>query len=57
MTLLENHSTGLMYPAMTYGQRVVASTNTGNLHWAVYGFTASKNFAGPPTGKFKDKAD
>ena len=33
MTFLENHSTGLFYPAMTNAQRVTASTNTGNLHW------------------------
>jgi hypothetical protein len=33
MTFLENHSTGLMYPAMSNAQRVAASTNTGNLHW------------------------
>ncbi len=30
---LEDHSTGLLYPAMTNAQRVAASTNTGNLHW------------------------
>jgi hypothetical protein len=33
MTFLEDHSTGMFYPAMTDGQRVTASTNTGNLHW------------------------
>ena len=33
MTFLENHSTGLFYPAMTNAQRVAASINTGNLHW------------------------
>lgn len=33
MTFLENHSTTLMYPAMSDAQRVTASTNTGNLHW------------------------
>ncbi|MEO2136289.1 MAG: hypothetical protein ABGY28_02370, partial [bacterium] len=30
---LEDHSTGLLYPAMSNAQRVSASTNTGNLHW------------------------
>jgi hypothetical protein len=33
MTFLENHSTGLFYSAMTDGQRVTASINSGNLHW------------------------
>lgn len=33
MTFLENHSTGVFYPAMTNAQRVTASTNNGNLHW------------------------
>ncbi len=33
MRFVEDHSTGMMYPAMTNGQRVTASTNTGNLHW------------------------
>jgi hypothetical protein len=33
MTFLENHSTGLFYSSLTDGQRVTASTNTGNLHW------------------------
>jgi hypothetical protein len=33
MTFLEDHSTGLFYPAMTNAQRVAASINTGNLHW------------------------
>jgi hypothetical protein len=33
MRNLENHSTGLLYPAMTDAQRVAASINTGNLHW------------------------
>jgi hypothetical protein len=31
--LLENHSTGTLYPAMTNAQRVAASTDTGDLHW------------------------
>jgi hypothetical protein len=30
---LEDHSTGLLYPAMSNAERVSASTNTGNLHW------------------------
>lgn len=33
MQNLEDHSTGQSYPAMTDAQRVVASINTGNLHW------------------------
>ena len=33
MRFLEDHSTGLFYPAMTDAQRVAASINTGNLHW------------------------
>jgi hypothetical protein len=33
MTFLENHSTGLTYPAMSNAQRIAASTATGNLHW------------------------
>jgi hypothetical protein len=33
MTFLEDHGTGTFYPAMTNGQRVSASINTGNLHW------------------------
>ncbi len=33
MRLLEDHSTGILYPQMTDAQRVSASTNTGNLHW------------------------
>jgi hypothetical protein len=33
MTFLEDHSTGLFYPAMTDAERVAASINTGNLHW------------------------
>jgi hypothetical protein len=33
MLNLENHSTGLLYPAMSNGQRVGASTNDPNLHW------------------------
>ncbi len=33
MTFLENHSTGLFYPAMSDAQRVAASINSGNLHW------------------------
>lgn len=33
MNLLEDHSTGTLYPAMTDNQRVAASLNTGNLHW------------------------
>jgi hypothetical protein len=33
MRFLENHSTGMFYPAMSDAQRVTASTNTGNLHW------------------------
>ncbi len=33
MKFVENHTTGLFYPAMTDAQRVTASTNTGNLHW------------------------
>jgi len=33
MLNLENHSTGLLYPNMTNAERVVASRNTGNLHW------------------------
>jgi cysteine-rich repeat protein len=33
MRYLENHSTGVLYPAMTNAQRLAASTNTGNLHW------------------------
>ena len=30
---LENHSTGKLYPEMTDGERVAASTDTGDLHW------------------------
>jgi hypothetical protein len=33
MRKLENHSTGLRYPAMTNSQRVSASRRTGTLHW------------------------
>lgn len=33
MVHLEDHSTGLLYPAMLNAQRVAASMNTGNLHW------------------------
>jgi len=33
MLNLENHSTGVLYPAMSDAQRVAASINTGNLHW------------------------
>jgi len=30
---LENHATGKLYPNMSNGERVTASTATGNLHW------------------------
>jgi hypothetical protein len=33
MLNLEDHTTGLLYPDMTDGQRVAASTATGELHW------------------------
>lgn len=33
MRNLENHSTGVLYPAMSNAERVAASINTGNLHW------------------------
>jgi len=33
MLHLEDHSTGLQYPAMSNAQRLAASQNTGNLHW------------------------
>ena len=33
MVNLEDHSTGVMYPNMTDGQRLTASTDTGDLHW------------------------
>jgi len=33
MNFLEDHGTGLFYPAMSNAQRVAASINTGNLHW------------------------
>ena len=33
MLFLENHSTGLLFPAMTDAERQAAITNTGNLHW------------------------
>ena len=33
MLNLEDHSTGLLYPAMTNAERVAASVNAGNLHW------------------------
>ncbi|MBC8293446.1 MAG: hypothetical protein H8E45_09820, partial [Proteobacteria bacterium] len=32
-SLLEDHSTGTLYPAMTNAQRVTASSDTGDLHW------------------------
>ncbi|UCG12397.1 MAG: fibronectin type III domain-containing protein [Deltaproteobacteria bacterium] len=34
MLNLEDHSTGKFYPEMTDAERVTASTNTGDLHWA-----------------------
>lgn len=33
MLWLEDHSTGRPYPGMTDAERVLANTNTGNLHW------------------------
>jgi hypothetical protein len=33
MVNLEDHTTGLLYPNMTDGQRATASTSTGELHW------------------------
>src|SRR5215471_12934304 len=30
---LEDHSTGKLYPQMTNAERVIASQNSGNLHW------------------------
>ncbi len=33
MLWLEDHSTGLTYPDMSDAERVVASTDSGNLHW------------------------
>ena len=33
MLNLEDHDTGALYPEMTNGERVSASTNTGDLHW------------------------
>lgn len=33
MRSLEEHATGKLYPDMTDSERVMASTDTGNLHW------------------------
>lgn len=33
MVHLENHATGVPYPAMTDAERLAANTSTGNLHW------------------------
>ncbi len=33
MVHMENHATGLNYPAMTDGQRAAANVATGDLHW------------------------
>jgi hypothetical protein len=33
MRNLEDHVTGMVFPAMTNAERFAASTNTGNLHW------------------------
>ena len=33
MRHLEDHTTGELFPTMTNGERVIAMTNTGDLHW------------------------
>jgi FG-GAP-like repeat len=33
MINLEDHSTGKLYPAMTNAERIIASKDTGDLHW------------------------
>ncbi len=33
MRLLEDHSTGKLYPAMTDAERIAANKDTGDLHW------------------------
>lgn len=44
MRNLEDHSTGLLYPAMSDGQRVTASIDTGDLHWAGINVSAASSF-------------
>ena len=47
-------------PSLPFSQPIMAqlhNTESGLCWEAVYGFPASKNFAGPPTGQFKNKAD
>lgn len=41
MVNLENHATGMHYPAMTNGQRAAANVATGNLHWTGASVVAS----------------
>lgn len=42
--LLEDHSTGKLYPSMTDAERVSASINTGNLHWVGANVVAASSF-------------
>jgi len=44
MRFLEDHSTGKLYPNITNGERVTASTNTGNLHWVGPNVVAAGDF-------------
>ncbi len=41
---LEDHTTGLFFPAMTNAERAAAARSTGNLHWVGPGVTAASTF-------------
>jgi cysteine-rich repeat protein len=41
MLHLEDHTTGELFPAMTNGERVIAMTATGDLHWVGPGVVAA----------------
>jgi len=44
MRFLEDHSTGKLYPNMTDAERVIASMDTGDLHWVGTNVVAAGNF-------------
>jgi cysteine-rich repeat protein len=44
MVNLEDHSTGLIWPALTNGQRATSMTDTGDLHWVGATVVAASGF-------------